>query len=103
MMPVPAISPSSERPRYAVGRNEQNAVAIEAAASRSGPPCRGLRQKCRIGIIARMPLGSIADAELDAEINAEANKEHSECDRDQVQRSYHPKPIAAVRTVRRRD
>ena len=37
-----------------------------------------------------MPLGSIADAELDAEINAEANKEHSECDRDEVQRSYHP-------------
>ena len=37
-----------------------------------------------------MPLGSIADAELDAEINAQANKEHSECDRDKVQRSYHP-------------
>ncbi len=36
MMPIPAIRPSSERPRYAVGRNEKNAVAIEAAASRSG-------------------------------------------------------------------
>src|SRR5262245_47812477 len=37
-----------------------------------------------------MPLGSIADAELDAEINAEANEQNSECDRDKVQRSDHP-------------
>ena len=85
------MSPSSERPRYAVGRNEKNPVAIEAAASRSGPPIpRAVAEKRLIEVETGMPLGSIADAELNTEIDTEADKEHSECDRDQVQRSHHP-------------
>ena len=38
IMPEPAICPSSERPRYAVGRNEEKPTAVAAAASASGPP-----------------------------------------------------------------
>ena len=45
-----------------------------------------------IEITARVPLGSIPDAELDAEINAETNEQDSERDRDRVQRSHHPQP-----------
>src|SRR5262249_28478217 len=43
-------------------------------------------------IAARMPLRSIADAELDTEIDAETNEEYAEGDRDRVERSDHPQP-----------
>jgi hypothetical protein len=38
IIPEPAICPSSARPRYAVGTNDENLAAITAAASARGAP-----------------------------------------------------------------
>ena len=38
IMPQPAISPSSDRPRYEVGTNEKKPSAVATPASASGPP-----------------------------------------------------------------
>src|SRR3984893_2303744 len=36
IIPEPAICPSSERPRYGVGKNDENPMAVAAAASAKG-------------------------------------------------------------------
>ena len=38
IIPEPAICPSSERPRYAVGKNDENPTAVAAPASANGAP-----------------------------------------------------------------
>ena len=71
---------------------------MASAASVSGAPAR--RPACSsasMQAVDFMPLGPIADAELNAEIDAEADEQHGEVDRYQVERADHDNmPSAAV-------
>jgi hypothetical protein len=89
-IPVPAITPTSESD--VCGRQER----VERGRDRGGceqkrprHPTRR-RQKRLAEIGDRIPLGPVADAELDAEIDAEPYEKHSESDGDEVQRADHP-------------
>ena len=87
IMPQPAIWPSSERPWYEVGRNEENPRAVAAAASAMA------RQPCAKRCAARGEDRRTRDArrgahtELQPEIDAQADEQHEKRDRDDVQRA----------------
>ena len=85
-MPKPAIRPSSDSPRYAVGRKARKPAAVASAASVSGAPAR--RPACSsasMQTVDFVPFGSIADAELNAEIDPETDEQHGEVNRNQVE------------------
>ena len=89
-MPAPAISPSSEMPRYAVGMKEKNPAASPRGCERerrAGPQCR-VRQRDP-QIVHLVPLGTVAHAELDAEINSYADAQDRKGDRDDIERAGH--------------
>jgi hypothetical protein len=69
IIPAPAISPSSEMPRYAVGIKEKKPAAVAAAASVSGAPARSAAFDSAI----RRSSTTVAHAELNAEINPYAD------------------------------
>jgi hypothetical protein len=78
-MPTPAINPSSDRPRYAVGRNDKK--------PRAGAPA-GVQQRLAQAINL-VPLGPVTHTVLEAEIDPEADKQYGEIDRDQIERADH--------------
>ena len=49
-------------------------------------------QQRLVQIVDFMPLGAVADAELNAEIDAEADKQHGEINRYQIERADHQQP-----------
>ena len=89
-MPTPAMRPSSDTPRKAVGRKAKKPAISEIAASVSDQPTpagRGSHRRGQVGLLEAV--GPVADGELDAEIDAEADEQCREGHRDRVQLADH--------------
>ena len=84
----PSIGGRQERQKARRGRQRRQ------RQRRAGAPA-GMQQRL-VQTVDLMPLGPIADAELESEIDSKADKQHGKINRDQVQRADHQQPSAAV-------